>query len=243
MKNWFETWFDSKFYHILYKNRDDSEAATFINALHNYLNFDAGSRVLDLACGSGRHSYQLAQLGYKTLGVDLAANSIKEARDKFIHKDLRFEVADMRDFSSPNSFDAILNLFTSFGYFENESDNAQVLTRVNENLVSGGIFVMDFMNAKKVVDSLVSAEVKTVDGIDFNITRKCDGNHIIKTIDFNAEGEQHSFMEKVQYLPKDTLVRLIEASGLNVKAIYGDYQLNSFEESIADRCIIVAYKN
>lgn len=242
MKNWFETWFDSKYYHILYNNRDENEAAGFINKLHEHLNLIEGARVLDLACGSGRHSYQLAQLGYNTTGVDLAANSIKEAKDKFLHQNLEFRVADMRDFSAKECYDAIFNLFTSFGYFDDESDNAKVLKQINDNLVGGGQFIMDFMNATKVVNALVKSEVKTVGDIDFNITRNCDGKHIIKTIDFIAESIDHSFMEKVQYLPKERLIKLIENAGLNVVSVFGNYKLESFDENTSDRCIIIASK-
>ena len=130
---WFETWFDSEYYHKLYKNRDDEEAEQFINNLITNLQLNSNSNILDLACGKGRHSIFLNNLGFKTVGVDLSPKSIAFAR-KFNNPNLHFEVRDMRKSFCKGQFDAIFNLFTSFGYFESKTENIEVLIAI-ENML------------------------------------------------------------------------------------------------------------
>ena len=115
--NWFETWFDSPYYHILYQNRNEKEASIFIDGLIQYLQPKTNQRFLDLACGKGRHALQISEKGFATMGVDLSANSIEFAQ-QFESKLLHFAVHDMREVIPAAEFDYILNLFTSFGYFE-----------------------------------------------------------------------------------------------------------------------------
>ena len=122
MIDWFSEWFDSKYYHILYKNRDEKEAENFLKNLSKLKFFKKNSRIIDIACGKGRHSLFLSELGYDVTGVDLSKNSIKHAQ-QFEKENLKFDVADMRETYKKNSFDISLNLFTSFGYFNNKEDD------------------------------------------------------------------------------------------------------------------------
>lgn len=124
-KNWFTSWFDTDFYHILYKDRDEQEAKFFMDNLTQYLNLPEDARILDLPCGRGRHSVYLNELGYNVVGADLSANSIAFAR-KFENENLKFTQFDMRTVYG-DKFDAVFNLFTSIGYFENEEDNARTI--------------------------------------------------------------------------------------------------------------------
>ena len=119
MKDWFSEWFDSRYYHILYKNRDQQEAERFLKNLSKLELFKKNSKIIDIACGKGRHSLFLSELGYDVTGVDLSKNSIKHAK-QFEKENLKFDVADMRETYKNNSFDISLNLFTSFGYFNNK---------------------------------------------------------------------------------------------------------------------------
>ena len=139
---WFTSWFDTPFYHILYKDRDDTEAHAFMDTLTNYLNIPEGGSILDLACGKGRHARYLNKIGYEVTGLDLSANSIKFAKQFENHR-LRFEVHDMCK-PYPKQFDAVFNLFTSFGYFESNEENIKMLRSVEKTLKPGGTFVLDF---------------------------------------------------------------------------------------------------
>jgi SAM-dependent methyltransferase len=239
--SWFANWFDTKYYHILYKHRDYSEAAQFVDRLMNRLALPLDAEVLDLACGAGRHALHISQLGYDVTGLDLSPNSIAAAR-KFQSDSLRFDVHDMREVYPNVSFDAVLNLFTSFGYFDNEDDNSKMLTSVAKMLKKNGVLVIDFMNAKKVIADLVGEEQKEIDGILFHIKRSYDGKHIFKHIEFEDDGRTFSFMERVQAIQLVDFQRLLNAAGFQVDSIFGNYELDEFNVDQSNRLIILARK-
>lgn len=236
---WFADWFDTSYYHTLYKNRDFTEAEGFIQRLVDTLDLPKKSSVLDLACGKGRHSVTLSNCGFDVLGVDLSANSIAEAK-KFETEGLSFEVHDMREAIPNRTFNAVFNLFTSFGYFDSLNDNLRVIQSIRTMLKDQGILVIDFMNAVRIVNELVEKELKHVDGIDFHIERRYDGTHIFKEIRFDADNQHHSYMERVQALTLNDFVALLEGVDFEILRTFGDFQLNSFEESSSDRLIIIA---
>ena len=241
-KEWYAEWFDTKYYHVLYKDRNDDEAILFIQNLISFLELPINSSVLDLACGKGRHSVTLNKLGYKVTGVDLSERSIKEA-SKSSRAGLCFDVKDMREPIPGAKFNAIFNLFTSFGYFDDLSDNQKVIDAINEMLVPNGLLIIDFMNAKKVVNNLVKREVKLVDGIEFHLTRNFDGQHIHKTIDFNDDGKSFSFTERVQALKKSDFLAMLDLRGFKIIRTFGNFDLSSFDEKTSDRLILIAKKS
>jgi SAM-dependent methyltransferase len=106
-----------------------------------------GAAVLDLACGPGRHALELARRGFRVTGVDRTAEFLEDARRKAHEQGLAVEWihADMRQFHRPDAFDAVINLFTAFGYFENPADDRTVAHNMFHSLRSGGILVMDLM--------------------------------------------------------------------------------------------------
>ena len=124
-KDWFSSWFNTTYYHILYKDRNDDEAQQFMCNITSFLKLEKDAHILDLPCGKGRHSIFLNSLGYKVTGGDLSENSIKHAQ-KFENDSLKFKVKDMRQ-SFNNQYDTVFNLFTSFGYFEKDEDDILVL--------------------------------------------------------------------------------------------------------------------
>lgn len=238
-KEWFADWFDTTYYHTLYKNRDVSEAKQFIQRLIHYLPLKQNDYVLDLACGKGRHAVTLSECGFNVLGVDLSANSISDAK-QFENDSLKFAVHDMREVIPNEQFDGIFNLFTSFGYFDSIDENQRAVDSIAKMLKPNGILVIDFMNAYQVVANLVKSETKTVDGITFNIQREFDGKHIFKHIDFSADERNHSFTERVQALNLDDFISLLNAANFKILDSFGDFDLKPFEENKSDRLIIVA---
>lgn len=238
---WFENWFDSKYYHILYKNRDDKEAKAFIDALVAELKLSGEAKVLDLACGAGRHSIYLNQLGYDVIGMDLSEENIKEAK-KSQNDTLSFFVHDMRELYWENHFDCILNLFTSFGYFESDEDHEKTIMSVASSLKYGGRFVLDFMNSAKIVKNLILEEKKSIEGVNFHITRKVIENRIIKRIEIIDGDYRKTFEEKVRAFGVDDLMDMLDKAGLLVDKLFGDYKLSTFDESTSDRLIILASK-
>ena len=123
---WFANWFDSPYYHLLYKNRDEEEAEHFIDNLIAQLQLKKGSRIIDIACGKGRHATYFHKKGMYVVGVDLSANSIAKAKENE-KENLQFAVHDMREIFKKNYFDIATNLFTSFGYFDNNEDEQEAI--------------------------------------------------------------------------------------------------------------------
>ena len=235
--SWFASWFDTPYYHILYKDRDYEEAQQFMDNLTHYLNLPEEAKILDLACGKGRHSIYLNSLGFDVTGSDLSENSIKEA-SKDANDTLHFKVHDMRD-SFEEKYDAIFNLFTSFGYFENDADNLKTLISIKESLTEYGFAVIDFMNVDFVIDNLVPSEIKTVEGIDFHIKRYLKDNHIFKEIDFEDKGEKFHFTEKVQALRLADFEAMMEEAGIFLLDVFGDYKLRTFYKNQSERLIMI----
>ena len=239
-KDWFTDWFNTKYYHILYQHRDVQEAELFVSNLLSFLNLQKDSTVLDLACGKGRHSIYLNSLGHKVTGADLSPNSIKEA-SAHANENLQFIVQDMRlPFS--NCYDAIFNLFTSFGYFVEDSDDLRVLENIKNSLNDSGVAVIDYLNVKKTLKNLVPKETLTLDGIDFQITRELKNNFIVKKIEFTSRGKYHSYFERVKCLDAKKFTSYAEQVGLKIKHTFGDYNLNAFDKEKSNRFILVLSK-
>jgi len=241
MKNWFDTWFDTKYYHILYKNRDYSEAEHFISKLTNKLKIKSNQTILDLACGKGRHSIYLNKLGYTTTGVDLSKESIKSA-SSHQNETLDFFVHDMRAKMENKSFDYVFNLFTSIGYFEDESDNLKMLQSIDSYTNKDGILVIDFMNAHKTIANLVTDEIKIVDDIKFVLNRKIENGFIIKTIRFTDNNKDFEFQEKVQALQLNDFENFLKDTNFSIYKVAGDYNLGNFDLEKSNRLIIFAKK-
>ena len=235
--NWFASWFDTPYYHILYKDRDYEEAQLFMDNITQYLNLPEDAKILDLACGKGRHSIYLNKLGYNVTGADLSENSIAEA-SKYSNEKLHFTVHDMRE-PFDEKFDAIFNLFTSFGYFESDDDNLITLKAIHESLSEFCFAVIDFMNVYKVINDLVPHEVKTVEGIDFHIKWYVEDNHIIKEIDFEDKGKQFHYTEKVKALTLEDFEAMMEEAGIYLLDVFGDYKLHKFYKNESDRLIMI----
>lgn len=234
---WYASWFDTTYYHILYKDRNYREAQIFMDNLTHYLNLPEKAKVLDLACGKGRHAIYLNQLGYDVMGADLSENSIAEA-NKNANETLHFVVHDKR-IPFEEKFDAIFNLFTSFGYFEAEEDNLKTLIAIKESLSDYGFAVIDFMNVHTVLENLIPEETKEVDGIVFHIKRYLANSFIIKEIDFEDQGQKYHFEEKVKAYTLDDFKSMMDQAGIYLLDTFGDYKLKKFHKNTSERLIMI----
>lgn len=234
---WYASWFDTPFYHILYKDRDYDEAETFMKHLTEFLNLPEQGTILDLACGKGRHSVFLNSIGYDVIGVDLSPNSIAHA-SQFANDTLRFEVHNMSE-PYPKQFDAVFNLFTSFGYFEREEDNLSTLQSIKAALNESGFGVIDFLNADYIINNLVEEEIKEVDTIIFRLHRYVKNGFIYKDIRFEADAKEYHYTEKVKALTLIDFERYFKAAGIDLLAIFGDYNLGKFDKNNSERLIMI----
>lgn len=197
-----------------------------------------GSRILDMGCGKGRHCIFLNELGFDVVGIDLSASNITAAQH-YDRSDLHFLRHDMREPLAGLTFHLILNLFTSFGYFERAEENLMVLKAAHQMLEPEGQFVLDFLNAPKVIDALVPEEERTVDGTHFHITRALEDGIIVKRIKINNDPDLQ-FEERVQALKKEDLFALLEEADLKPESSYGSYHFEPYDVDTSDRLIIVA---
>ncbi len=242
MADWFSSWFNTHYYHILYKNRDEKEAEFFMENLLSYLSLAEGSLLVDMACGKGRHAHFLHNQGYKVIGMDLSSESIAFA-NKDVSEGLSFKVHDMRDsLDWTFSVDAVLNLFTSFGYFDSITEHEKVIENFSSKIKPGGYFVFDFMNAHRVVKELVAEEVKTVDSIEFHIRRFVENRIIYKQIQFDDNGEKYQFQESVMGILLTDFKQMLEKHSMEIIDTFGNFSLEAFDPETSDRLILVAKK-
>ncbi|ARV08432.1 SAM-dependent methyltransferase [Winogradskyella sp. PC-19] len=236
-EKWYASWFDTPYYHILYKDRDYTEAQAFMDNLTEYLNLPENGKILDLACGKGRHSIYLNKLGYQVTGIDLSEQSILHAK-QFENETLKFNVHDMTK-PYPETFDAIFNLFTSFGYFETEECDLYTIKSIKEELNEFGFGVIDFMNSEFIIDNLVAEDTKTVDGILFLQQRHVENGYIIKDISFTADGEDFKFQERVKAFTLKDFEILFEKAGVHLLEVFGDYKLSKYYPKTSERLIMI----
>lgn len=239
--DWFETWFDSPYYHILYKDRDEQEAELFLDNLISLIKPAPESRILDVACGKGRHAVYLNKKGFDVTGIDLSSNNILHDK-QFENENLNFYLHDMREVLCSNYFDIVLNLFSSFGYFEKERDNLRCIIANSTALKPEGIFVFDYINATKVRAIGERRHKKTVDGIEFDIHKFIEGDFIRKKISFNSGGKEYNFIEQLSLLEKEEIESYFNQCGLMVTHSFGNYSLQSFDKMNSERLILTAKK-
>jgi SAM-dependent methyltransferase len=240
-EEWFSDWFNTPYYHILYQDRDETEAAKFTDNLKAFLNMSQMSKVLDLGCGRGRHALYLKDLGFDVIGIDIAEDNIAYAK-RFENENLHFFKHDMRKPLRSNYFNYVFNLFSSFGYFKTEKEHIDTLKYAGLSLKEGGVMVIDFFNAFKVEKTIVKNEKKTVSGIDFNITREINQGRIIKEIHFQEKEHSYYYVETVRLFTKEDLEKMLQSAGFKIMAVKGDYDLNDFQAESSPRLILFAEK-
>ncbi|QQX76065.1 MULTISPECIES: class I SAM-dependent methyltransferase [Aequorivita] len=235
--NWYASWFNTPYYHILYKDRNHREAALFMNQLTEFLNLKPADSILDLACGKGRHAKYLYKQGFDVTGVDLSRESIQHAK-QYEKPGLHFEVHDMC-LPYPKKFDAVFNLFTSFGYFENEVDNLRTIKSIKAELNPNGCGVIDFLNVELAIKNLVASEKKKVGDILFHIEKYLEDGYIVKKIRFSDKGEDYLFTERVKALTLTDFQEYFEEAAIELKHTFGDYHLNKFDKKSSERLILI----
>jgi len=241
-EKWFERWFNTPYYHILYKNRDNDEAALFIDNLFEHFHPEKHATLLDIACGRGRHAKYMSEKGFDTTGIDLSESSIAYAK-KYENENLHFHVQDMRQEYCSNCFDFAFNLFTSFGYFETEQEHLDALKVFNDALKPDGILVLDYFNATKIINDIVPLEIKKEDGITFKISKRLEGKKIYKTIDFQDNNKTHQYIEEVYAFTYKDFREMLELSNFTIIEEFGNYHFQDFNQNESPRLILICKKN
>jgi len=231
-------WFNSDYYHILYKNRDKKEAEFFINNLIKKLKIKKGSKILDLACGVGRHSFYLNKKGMNVIGIDNSENNINKAK-KIENTYLKFKKKEMTE-DYGQDFDFIFNLFTSFGYI-NEEHNFNTFKSINNSLVNQGILVIDYLNVFRIKEKLIEKETKKIRNIIFNIKRSFKRNFIVKKIKIKDNNEIFYFEERVMELTLNDFKKYFKKFNFKILDVYGNYNLDNYNKN-SERLIMIIKK-
>jgi SAM-dependent methyltransferase len=240
---WFASWFDSVHYHTLYAHRSDEEAAAFVHQLIARLRPVAGATVLDLGCGTGRHARQLASSGLRVIGVDLSTESIRRAKE-FEARNLWFRRQDMRLPFGRETLDYVVNLFTSFGYFDDPSDEVAVIHNIARALKPGGTLVLDYLNVRYAERHLTREEVLTRRETTYRISRWTNADHMFKRIVVEAGGTApREYTERVAKLTVEDFEFMFSLCDMKLEATYGDYRLEPFDLETSPRLILVARKS
>lgn len=244
---WFEDWFSNKFYLELYQHRDEEDARWMINLLQRAISVNTKSKVLDIACGSGRHSLELARRGFDVTGFDLSKFLISEAKKNLKNskeKDLKlkFLIKDMRDFNFKNTFDIAVNIFTSFGYFEDDKENYKVIENISNSLKKYGYFVFDFLNKNYVQKNLIPYSRKKFSSTIVVQKRKIENGFIKKEITIKKGNHVLKFNEILKLYSLNEFKKIFESYNLRPRKFFGDYFGNKFKENKSQRLIIIAEK-
>ncbi len=242
-QEWYKDWFNSSFYHKLYFDRDENEASAFIKKLITHLQPAAASRMLDVACGKGRHSKTLASLGFSVTGIDISPDSIKATKN-YECDNLDFFVHDMRLPFCSNYFNYAFNFFTSFGYFKTRREHDNAIQTISNSLKPLGYFVIDYLNIHFAEEHLVHNEIKEIEGTQYEIHRWHDDNHFYKKI-IVRDAILHKpiiHTERVAKFSLGDFTDMLSYQGMQVQEVFGDYHLNKYDIKTTPRLIIIAKK-
>jgi ubiquinone/menaquinone biosynthesis C-methylase UbiE len=245
--DWFVSWFNSPIYLKLYEHRNFKEAEETIEMIWRHTGLEQkqyAPKVLDIACGAGRHVVALAKKGGVVVANDLSALLLQEARRLAEQYGVRitFSQNDMREISAHEEFDLVVQLFTSFGYFENCDDDTRVLENVYRALKIDGIYVLDFFNATVVQKTYKPLTRRMIEGIQVSEERSIVGDRIRKIITLSENGNIRRFVESVRMYSRDELVQKLCAVGFRVQEVLGDYDGSGFVPEQSPRVIIFAKK-
>ena len=237
---WFEDWFNSEYYHLLYQNRSQNEANLFIKKIVQNLKLDAEATVLDLGCGKGRHALKMSSFFKSVHGLDLSENNIKTA-NSYKKDNMKFFIGDMRNFNHTTSYDYIFNLFTSFGYFNTIEENLDVLKCIHRQLKNNGHLLVDFLNPEVIRNNKFNAEEKRINDVYFKIEKDISGNFIEKKIQIKDGNKQFHFKEKVQLFDINDFEEMFMKTGFTIHSTFGNYALENYHTN-SERLILWAQK-
>lgn len=240
---WYQDWFNSIFYHKLYFDRDEKEAEAFIFKLLDHLNPAANSRMMDVACGKGRHSVTLASKNHEVIGIDISQDSIAFAK-QFEKDNLEFYVHDLRLPFRINYFDYVFNFFTSFGYFDTRREHDDAIRTLANSLKKEGIIVFDYLNVHYVEDRLVVNEEKIIDDTHYIINRWQDETHFYKKIEVQDPTlfTPIVYTEKVAKFSLGDFTEMLAYNKVQVQEVFGDYQLGNYDIRKSPRMILIGKK-
>ncbi len=244
MSDWFEDWFASDEYLTVYSHRDQAEAEKLRRLILDKTLLPAGSRILDLACGAGRHAIAFAEKGFRVTAIDLSENLLNIGRQEALrHKvSVEFSRQDIRTVTVSGGFQLALNLFTSFGYFEEDEENFGIFRTAYKYLDASGYFVFDFLNESFVKKNLIPVSLDERSGGVIKQTRSIENNCVVKKIELHLREKEQTFEERVRLYDHDTIIRELQTTGFSITGLFGEYDGTVFEKETSSRLIAICKK-
>lgn len=241
---WFKDWFNTPEYLNVYQHRNESDAEDHIKLILDNVKIRSGAKILDMACGAGRHAIILARKNFHLTAVDLSENLISIAEQSARNENLKIDFiqSDIREFETNSKFELIVNLFTSFGYFESDEENYAVLQKAYELLVEDGYFVLDFFNSHFLQQNLVECSEESLGGAEIHQYRKIKDKRVTKKIVISKNGNLNTYEESVRMFTKDELVDAIQNIGFDIYKTFGDFLGNEFDILNSPRLILICKK-
>lgn len=220
---WYEKWFGDHYLHV-YAHRDEDEAYAQADLIARLFPPETYPEMLDVCCGEGRYARVFNDKGYSVTGTDLSSQLIQAAQEKS-PETIHYRICDMRDIIWRNRFDIAVNLFTSFGYFDDEDQDRNVFKAVHASLKTGGCFWVDLMNREYIVEHMKPASSRTEGLMTIEEKRSLspDGKRIIKDIIICTNEDTHTYRESVRMYTEGEIGGLMEDTGFEVIHTFGDY--------------------
>ncbi|TCP69024.1 class I SAM-dependent methyltransferase [Baia soyae] len=229
------TWYQESFgkdYLLVYNHRNQQNAEQEVKQITEWLQLSADDFILDLCCGTGRHTATLAMEHLNVVGLDLSPTLLSKAVSRNSQYKIPFIIGDMRHLPFVGeTFDVVLNLFTSFGYFETDEENEQVIREVARVLKPNGRFLMDYLNREYVIHHLVAVSQREQDGIYIQEERSIQGDFVVKKIMLSDEQGERTYTEQVKMYTYDQMIEMLHRNGLRVKQTYGGFDDSSYHEN------------
>ncbi|WP_227937551.1 class I SAM-dependent methyltransferase [Alkalihalobacillus deserti] len=230
MEYWYKDHFQED-YLMIYKHRNEENANSELENLMNFIPYKPQQEVLDLCCGAGRHSRWFAKKGMNVTGIDLSSTLLAEAKRQSDTLNITYIRSDMREVSFKNKFDIVVNLFTSFGYFENDQDNERVFTRVHSSLKKGGYFLFDYLNPSFTRKNLVPFSQQIIDQTSIDQYRNIDNDAVIKRIVVKDNYSTRHYEERVKLYSKNKISKMLENNNLKIIHLFGNYDGCKYDQS------------
>lgn len=237
MPAWYEKSFGEDYIRV-YRHRNRQDAKKEIEAVSRWLELKPQEKVLDLCCGTGRHSISLQKMGYQVTGVDLSPALLDVAEKTSQGLGIEYIRGDMRSLPlASENFDAVVNLFTSFGYFVEDTDNRRVFEEISRVLKPSGRFLVDFLNREAVIKNLVPRSEREEDGIHILEERWIEGDFVHKLIRLRDEKGERTYQERVKMYKREQMEEMMASTGLKVEKVQGDFEGNPYSEKESPRMI------
>lgn len=245
---WFKDWFSSKFYLEIYRHRNDEDARNLINLIQRNVHINTDDKVLDICCGAGRHSLELARRGFHVTGFDLSKFLISEAVKSYKNSPeknlkVKFLIKDMRYFNFKGEFDMAVNVFTSFGYFDDDNENFKVIKNASDSVRKKGYFIFDYINADNLRKNVVPLSRNKYGNLYITQRREIKGDFVVKKIKISSGKKNFEYEEKLKLYDYNTMKKVFEQHGLKAYSLFGDYYGNKYSKNNSQRMILFAQKS